>query len=90
MLNRLGKIFQDPKNKEQLHKFKEMAPLYQKHQFWDTQPVPHILEEQKLVMNSPIETKEVKDVRSMPLNLPDGFEWANVDLENEKEVEEVL
>lgn len=31
----------DPKGREQL---KKMAPLYEKHTFWDTQPVPKLLQ----------------------------------------------
>lgn len=89
IINRLDKILKDPRNKEQLSKIKEMAPLYQKHQFWDSQPVPHIMEDKKAAKDTPIEVKDVKDVRSAPFPLPEGFEWCAVDLENPKETDEV-
>ncbi len=80
----------DPRNKEQVRKLKEMAPLYQKHAFWDTQPVVHLAKEKIPTKEGPIEVKEVKDVRPTPLPLPEGFEWSNVDLANDKEMEEVF
>lgn len=80
----------DPKNKEQVKKFKEMAPLYQKHAFWDTQPVIHLATEKSESKEGPIETKEVKDVKPTPLALPEGFEWTVIDLTNDKEMEEVF
>jgi glycylpeptide N-tetradecanoyltransferase len=36
-----------------------------------------------------LEKKEVKDVRQTPYPLPDGFEWVTVDLNNDKELNEV-
>ena len=80
----------DPRNKEQVRKLKEMAPLYQNHAFWDTQPVVHLTKEKTPPKEGPIEVKEAKDVRSAPLGLPEGFEWCDVDLSNNKEMEEVF
>lgn len=78
----------DPKNKEQVKHMQEMAPLYEKHKFWDTQPVPHMLEHKELA-EGPIETKELKDVRQTPLQLPEGFEWTTIDLSDDKIIQEV-
>jgi len=80
----------DPRNKEQVKKFKEMAPLYQKHAFWDTQPVVHLTKEKLPSKEGPIENKEVKEVRKEPLPLPEGFEWTEIKLDNDKEMEEVF
>jgi len=80
----------DPKNKEQVKRIKEMAPLYENHAFWDTQPVLHLKEQKAVPKDGPVESKEVKDVRPLPLQLPEGFEWTEVDLNSDKDMNEVL
>lgn len=79
----------DPRNKEQMKKLQEMAPLYQKHAFWDTQPVVHLAKDKGVPKEGVIETKKTEEVRATPYPLPDGFEWCNVDLQNNTEMEEV-
>lgn len=79
----------DPKNREQYKKFKDMETLYEKHTFWDTQPVVHLSSEKTPAVGAPIENKEVKEVRKEPLSLPEGFEWVTINLTNDKEMEEV-
>ena len=79
----------EPKSKEALKKLQEKAPLFEKHAFWDTQPVIHLTEAKKVVVGAPIEKKELPDVRKDPLQLPAGFVWVAVDLNNDKEMEEV-
>lgn len=79
----------DPKNKDQIKKFQEMAPLYEKHTFWDTQPVVHLATDKPGSKEGPIENKEVKEVKATPLQLPEGFEWSVVDLASDKDMEEV-
>lgn len=88
-MRRLAMGMKGTKNKEQMRRMKEMAPLYEKHAFWDTQPVVHLMEAKKPALGAPIETKEVKDVRKDPLALPTGFVWSVVDLNSDKEMEEV-
>jgi hypothetical protein len=84
----LNKHIGDPKQREQ---FKEIAPLYMKHAFWDTQPVVHIGDRlHKEASQGAIEKKEVKDVKPTPYSLVEGFEWTTIDLSNDKELNEVL
>jgi len=73
-----------------MKKLQEMAPLYQKHAFWDTQPVVHLATDKPGDRRGPIERKEVKDIRTTPLQLPDGFEWSIIDLMNDKDMEELF
>lgn len=87
-IDSFGKLMKDPKHKDQMKRFQEMAPLYEKHKFWDTQPVPHLLE-QKELPEGPIEVKEAKDVREAPLTLPEGFEWTVIDINDDKIMDEV-
>ena len=81
----------DPKSREKIKAMKEIAPLYAKHTFWDTQPVPHLKDAQtKEAPQGEIEKKEIKDVRATPYPLPEGFEWVTIDLANDKELNEVF
>ena len=86
----MEKYVKDPKSRAKIRGMKEMAPLYAKHAFWDTQPVPRFLGSQ--AKDSPageLEKKEAKDVRPTPYPLPETFDWAIVDLNNDKELNEV-
>lgn len=70
---------------------KKLAPLYDTHDFWDSQPVPktsdNITEDD---FNKAIDTKKkVSDIRAEPLDIPAGYRWANVNIEDPKECEEV-
>lgn len=78
------------KKTERIKHMKGMEPLFQKHQFWDSQPVPHLAQPKQAEIIGSIEVKELKDVRPTPLQLPEGFEWCTVDLMNTKEIDEVF
>ena len=81
----------DPKSKEKIKAMKEMAPLYSKHAFWDTQPVTHYSSADfKESTAGEIEKKEIKDVRTTAYNLPEGFEWSTIELSKDKELNEVI
>ncbi len=90
MFENLEKYVKDPKSKAKIRSMKEMAPLYAKHAFWDTQPVPKFMGIQaKEASQGEIEKKEVKDVRPTPYPLPESFDWAAIDLADDKQLDEV-
>jgi len=74
-----------------------------RHLFWETQPMPHSREEQALIEgninnnnndgeghNGPIvPNKKVEDIRATPYNMPAGFEWCNIEIEEEKDRQDV-
>lgn len=65
----------------------------QEHHFWNTQPVPQPGQELSLTTTdgcagAPIETREVGEVRAESLKLIPTFEWADVDLTDEAQLEE--
>jgi len=61
-----------------------------KHKFWNTQPVPQSAEEQGADAEvGEIETKTVDMVNKEGLPLPTNFEWAECDVSNPKEIDEV-
>ena len=71
-------------NYRALKKIESIAPLYDAHDFWDSQPVPKAYESvQEDMLNKPIDVdKQVADIKDAPLNLPAGFYWADVDIKN--------
>lgn len=76
----------DPKSKEVMEKIKKMKPLYEKHEFWDTQPVPNLT---GAFDEGEIEKGDLASVRQEPFSLPAGFNWYNVNLEDEEELNDV-
>ncbi|XP_047738395.1 glycylpeptide N-tetradecanoyltransferase isoform X2 [Hyalella azteca] len=52
-------------------------------QFWKTQPVPSINERIQEGVNEPIESdKDQSEIRAEPYNLPSGFHWQTLDLQD--------
>lgn len=68
------------------------AALNRVHAFWDTQPVPKLHETfaDGTDQHGPIDApKTVDQVRATPIALPDAYEWYDVDMTDETEVEQV-
>jgi glycylpeptide N-tetradecanoyltransferase len=62
------------------------------HAFWKTQPVPSFDEMAKTkdeIVEGPIKEIDIEKVDKNPSPMYPGFEWVTVDIENEKELEEV-
>mmetsp|Transcript_15164 Transcript_15164/g.20019 ORF Transcript_15164/g.20019 Transcript_15164/m.20019 type:complete len:499 (+) Transcript_15164:63-1559(+) len=57
------------------------------HKFWNTQPVPH--EEVDINEFGPIEVPVYDEIRREPYNMPAGFEWSNVDVMDDGQIDEV-
>lgn len=91
LFNQLNTGARTYQERRQLDFLKQLMPLYQKHDFWDTQPVPIVMKEDQAKdrKEGPIQTKEVKDVQQEPLSLPAGFEWSTIDLNNDQQAEEL-
>jgi glycylpeptide N-tetradecanoyltransferase len=70
---------------------KKVQTLYDTHDFWETQPVPKNTD----VVNPtdydrPIDAeKKVDDIDAEPLPIPASFYWANVNIEDDAECQEV-
>lgn len=70
---------------------KKAVHLYDTHDFWDSQPVPKSSDN---VTNDDFDKsidvdKKVDDIDAEPLDIPSGFYWANVNIEDPVECEEV-
>ncbi|KAI3388023.1 hypothetical protein SNEBB_010326 [Seison nebaliae] len=57
--------------------------------FWSTQPVPQTSDELKNVKIEGESIEGEKDVRSTPLPLPPTYQWAELDVYNEKEMNDL-
>lgn len=78
-------------NYKALKKIEGLAPLYDAHDFWDSQPVPKAYENiEDTQFDKPIDLeKQVTDIRATPYNLPAGFEWSEIDMSDKEQVHEV-
>ena len=72
-------------------KLKKIASLYDTHNFWDSQPVPKATDNvSKEDYNKQIdEVKTVDDISEEPLQIPAGFSWCNVNIEDDNECKDV-
>jgi len=59
------------------------------HPFWDTQPVPSIGSEYAQDSGPIDEIKDVEEVRADPYPLPDQFEWATCNVDDDAEAHEI-
>lgn len=69
----------------------KVAPLYDTHDFWDSQPVPKEtdLVEASAYDNCIDSVKTIDDVSADPLPIPAGFNWSVVNIKDDVECEEV-
>ncbi|XP_046846137.1 glycylpeptide N-tetradecanoyltransferase 2-like [Xenia sp. Carnegie-2017] len=59
-----------------------------KYEFWDTQPVPKLTE--VCLENRAVEDdKKIEDIRQDEYSLPNGFEWATLDIDDEMQLKEL-
>lgn len=61
----------------------------QKHQFWSTQPVPKYEEKNEGMFGSIDPIKTVEEIRKEPYNLPEGYEWVETNVDDEKTIQEI-
>lgn len=96
-LESMLKLFKDidpsKMNTQQRKYYQELEQMCKEHKFWGTQPVPQVKDQferaEKAPKDGPISTQALKDVRKEPLVLPPGFEWSNLDLNDEQQLQEL-
>ena len=79
------------RNRDANKELTKIAPLYDTHDFWDSQPVP---KETDTVTAADFdkqidEVKTVDDISADPLPIPEGFYWSVVNIEDDTECKEV-
>ena len=66
----------------------KVIPLFDKHEFWSTQPVPRIYD-QVTQLNTQIEEKKVSEISAEQINLPEGYEWSVLDMNDPEQTIEL-
>lgn len=89
MLEHLKNKFKD--NYKMMKQINHMEPLYDLHDFWDSQPVPKAYEtvDESMFDQAIDKPKTVAEVRPEPYALPEHFYWADVDITDRTQAEEV-
>ena len=59
------------------------------YKFWSTQPVPQFNKECEVKFGEIWKDHKVEDLRKEPFNLPEGFEWKDVDLSKQNELDKL-
>ena len=77
-------------DRQNIDRLKHLLPLYEKHAFWDTQPVPKnmsatIMEDKE----GEFEHIQAKDIPKEAYTLPAGFEWDTLDINDDKQAKEL-
>lgn len=78
-------------NRKVLRNIDNVEPLYDIHEFWDSQPVPKAYEkiDETMYDQQIDQPKTVADVRAEPYTLPPGYTWDNIDISNREQAQEV-
>jgi glycylpeptide N-tetradecanoyltransferase len=91
MLEHLKKSTKYSENRKVLRNIDNVEPLYDIHEFWDSQPVPKAYEKvDESMYDKPIDVeKTVADIKPEPYTLPPGYTWSIIDISNREEAKEV-
>jgi hypothetical protein len=90
MTDLLNKVKAKTTDKYKAKALDKVIPLFDKHAFWDTQPVPRFAEYLDVSMyDSAVKVQSLDQISREPYKLPDGFEWSDVDLRDEKHAQEL-
>ena len=82
VVNLLRKLEQKNLNNPwEVKRIRKVIPLFDQHNFWNTQPVPKYYEPvADGDFDKPIEVKTLADVRKTPYDLPEGYSWCTLNL----------
>lgn len=81
-----------PEVRQKVFELEDIEPLFAPHTFWETQPVPQPGDEMHLpesCFDQPIKLQTLEEIRKEPYALPEGFFWADLDLKDDKEAEDL-
>ena len=71
-------------NRGAMKPLNKVLALFEKHQFWDLQPVPRYADYlDSSEYNKPIKVQTLEDISKEALPLPKDFEWCNLDLKDD-------
>ena len=76
------------KKTQELLKMGNFNAIKSEYKFWSTQPVPQLNRECKINFG-PIIKENIDNIQKEPYNLPEGFEWKEIDLSQSNEVDKL-
>ena len=76
------------KKTQELLKMGNFNAIKSEYKFWSTQPVPQLNRECKINFG-PIIKENIDNIQKEPYNLPEGFEWKEIDLSQNNEVDKL-
>ena len=79
------------RSRQDERKLKKVATLYDTHNFWDSQPVPKVTDQVTADdLDKPIDViKTVDEIPEEALQIPAGFQWCDVNIEDDNECKDV-
>ena len=83
------KILAEQLKKMQLQQKYDKEEIKDNYKFWSTQPVPQFNKECEVKFGEIWKDHKVEDLEKEPLALPEGFEWKNVDLSKQNELDKL-
>jgi len=88
MINMFTGISRDQKiGFQDRERFANLVSLLKTHKFWDNQAI--VLPRQQIKKEGPIKQFKKEEISDEPTTLPAGFKWANYDVTDDKECQEV-
>jgi glycylpeptide N-tetradecanoyltransferase len=83
------KMLMEQLKKLQLSQKYGKGEIKDEYKFWSTQPVPQFNKECEVEFGEIWKDHKVEDLQKEPLTLPDGFEWVDVDLSKQNELDKL-
>ena len=83
------KMLMEQLKKLQLSQKYGKEEIKDEYKFWSTQPVPQFDKECEVKFGEIWKDHKVEDLQKEPLTLPDGFEWVDVDLSKQNELDKL-
>ena len=79
------------RSRQDERELKKVATLYDTHNFWDSQPVPKVTDQVTADdLDKPIDViKTVDEIPEEALQIPAGFQWCDVNIEDDNECKDV-
>lgn len=75
-------------NRRAVRQLSKVIPLFDKHEFWSTQPVMRV-NEPIGQFNEQIDNRVLSDISKTPLPLPESYEWCVVDMKDPNQAKEL-
>ena len=83
------KEIQRQRQRQEMREKKKKPNLDSEHKFWDTQPVPSLRDNFEGECGPLDPNTDLSTIRSEPYNMPTGFEWCSLDVNDPNQIQEI-